>query len=151
MNSASIFLPSLALMFCTYLVLVLIPWRRFRAYFRHEVGPEDFKCGESSRVPEAVAIPNRVFMNLLEMPVMFYAVSVMIFVTGRTDEIFLTLAWIYVCFRIVHALIFLSLKHLVALSLFRFLSFGLSNVVLLAILIRFTFMAVGMSQQADPQ
>ncbi|MDR0702593.1 MAG: MAPEG family protein [Azoarcus sp.] len=136
MDSASIFLPSLSLMLGTYLVLVLIPWQRFRSYFRHEVGPEDFKCGESNRVPEAVLRPNRVFMNLLEMPVMFYAVSTMIFVTGRVDGIFIALAWCYVGLRAVHALVFLIRNSI----FFRFLSFGISNVALLAMLIRFTAM-----------
>jgi hypothetical protein len=135
-NSTSIFLPSLSLMFGTYFVLVLIPWRRFRSYFRHEVGPEDFKCGESQRVPETVLRPNRVFMNLLEVPVIFYAVLTMIFVTNRVDGIFIALAWCYVGLRAIHALVFLIRNPV----FFRFLSFGISNVVLLAILIRFTIM-----------
>jgi hypothetical protein len=133
MNSAPIFFPALALMIFTYPVLVQIPWRRFRSYFRREVGPEDFKCGESARVPESVVIPNRVFMNLLGMPVMFYAVSIMIHVTGGADGIFIALAWTYVALRIVHAVIFLTSNHVFS----RFPTFTISNIVLLVILIRF--------------
>lgn len=33
----------------------------------------DFRVGESPDVPADVALPNRNFMNLLEMPVLFYA------------------------------------------------------------------------------
>ena len=98
-------------------------------------------------MPEAVVMPNRVFMNLLEMPAMFYTVSVMIFVTVCTDGIFVTLAWVYVGLRIIHALVFLTFKHMPSLIFFRFLSFGTSNVVLLAVLIRFTVMIVGMTQE----
>ncbi|MDR1662648.1 MAG: MAPEG family protein [Azoarcus sp.] len=133
MNPYSIFFPSLTLMIFTYLALVQIPWRRFRAYFRHEVGPEDFKCSESGKVPESVVIPNRVFMNLLEMPVMFYAVSVMIYVADKTDGTFIVLAWMYVALRIVHAVIFLTSNHILS----RFLTFAISNVLLLLALIRF--------------
>ncbi|MDR2261127.1 MAG: MAPEG family protein [Azoarcus sp.] len=72
-------------------------------------------------------------MNLLEMPAMFHAVSIMIHATRSADGIFIVMAWTYVVLRIGHAVIFLTSNHV----FFRFLTFAVSNIVLLVILIRF--------------
>src|SRR6185437_9857522 len=73
-----------ALALLTFTVLLFIPIRRFRAAFAGHIGPEDFKYGESDRVPGSVALPNRNYMNLTELPVLFYAVCLMFYVTNRT-------------------------------------------------------------------
>jgi len=68
-------------------VLLLIPFRRFRAAFAGQVGAGDFRYGESARVPGEVSIPNRNYMNLLELPVLFYIVCVLDYVTGPTVSV----------------------------------------------------------------
>ena len=60
-----ILLPIGALALLTFLVLGLVPVRRFRAAFAGQVGAGDFRYGESPRVPGEVSIPNRNYMNLL--------------------------------------------------------------------------------------
>jgi hypothetical protein len=42
---------------------------------------EDFKFGESARVPGNVSVPNRNLMNLLELPVLFYVACLTLYVT----------------------------------------------------------------------
>lgn len=69
-----ILFPMGALALLTFTVLLFIPIRRFRAAFAGKVGPEDFKYGESERVPGDVSLPNRNYMNLTELPVLFYVV-----------------------------------------------------------------------------
>ena len=69
----SILFPMLALASLTFAVLLLIPVRRFRAGFAGQIVADDFRYGESARVPPEVALPNRNLMNLLELPVLFYA------------------------------------------------------------------------------
>src|SRR5262249_29821436 len=91
-----IFLPMRALAFLTFLVLLLIPFRRFRAGFAGRVTAEDFRFGESARVPGDVSIPNRNYMNLLEMPMLFYVVCLMLYVSHRVQPGFMWLAWTYV-------------------------------------------------------
>src|ERR1700741_2796335 len=51
--------------------------RRFRAVFGGRATRDDFKFGESPAVPGDVSIPNRNFMNLLELPVLFYVAGLM--------------------------------------------------------------------------
>jgi len=72
MDQQQIFLPMGALAFLTFFVLVQIPIRRFAAARKRLVKAADFRFGESGAVPGAVSIPNRNYMNLLELPVLFY-------------------------------------------------------------------------------
>lgn len=130
----TLLLPMTALIGWTLLVLLLIPIRRLRAGFAGELAPEDFRYGESARVPGEVSIPNRAWMNLLEAPVLFYALCLAGVAAQAVDDLALTLAWSYVGLRIVHSLIHLTYNHVVH----RLLVFAASNVVLTVMWIRLT-------------
>jgi hypothetical protein len=127
MDKTSILFPMVALATLTFAVLLLIPLRRFRAGFAGQVDADDFKYGESERVPPDVGIPNRNMMNLLELPVLFYVACLTYFVTERIDNGALTLAWAYVGLRVAHSAIHLTynrVRH-------RLVVFAVSNVVLI--------------------
>jgi hypothetical protein len=128
MKATAIFLPAFVLMLWTMLVLVQLPIRRFRAYFEKRVAANDFKHGESPNVPADVALPNRVFMNLLEVPVLFYALILIAFVTNQVTPVTIGLAWLYVALRVIHSLIYLTYNHI----LHRFAVFAASNLVVIA-------------------
>jgi hypothetical protein len=130
MNATSIFVPALALMLWSLLVLVQVPIRRFSAYFAKRVVAEDFKHGERSDVPTDVALPNRIFMNLVEVPVLFYALVLIAFVTNEVNHVTVSLAWLYVALRFVHSLIYFTYNHVVH----RFAVFATSNLVVLAMI-----------------
>jgi hypothetical protein len=123
MPQDAIFMPMGALALLTFLVLILIPIRRFRAGFAGKIVPNDFKYGESRNVPGDVSIPNRAYMNLLEMPVLFYVICLMLFVSGGADRTFLYLAWGYVGLRVVHTLIHVTYNNVYH----RLTVFALSN------------------------
>jgi hypothetical protein len=124
-SQAAIFAPMLALAGWTFAVMLLIPVYRFRAGFAGQVTYHDFKYGESDRVPPEVTIPNRAFMNLVQVPVLFYVVCLTMFLTQGVTAAFVGLAWAYFVLRVAHSLVHLSynkVRH-------RLLVFGLSNVV----------------------
>jgi len=129
----TIFWPMGALALVTFGVLGLIPLRRLGASRRGDVTADDFRYGESSRVPPDVAIPNRAMMNLLEVPVLFYVVCLMAHGAALVTPPFLVLAWIYVGLRTVHSLIHCSYNNV----LHRLVAFALSNFVLMAMWITF--------------
>ena len=129
MSNTDILQPLFALAFWTSLVLLLIPITRFRAAFRREVVADDFKHGESGSVPQHVSLPNRNYMNLLELPLLFYVVCLIAFVTGSASGAVIALAWGYVALRVVHSLIHITYNHV----LHRFLAFASRNVALLVI------------------
>lgn len=129
-----ILLPIGALALLTFVVLTIIPVRRFRAAFAGQVGPGDFRYGESLRVPGEVSLPNRNYMNLLELPVLFYVVCVLNYITGPTvPGVTLALAWAYVVFRALHSVIHLTYNNV----MHRLAMFAASNVVLAALWIVF--------------
>ena len=127
MDQNLILWPVLTLTGWTFLILLLLAYRRFSAGFAGQVSMEDFQRGESSKVPDWVSIPNRVFVNLLEVPVLFYVLAILIFCTHTTDHIYISMAWIYVTFRVIHSLIYLTynrVRH-------RFMAFAASNLIVL--------------------
>src|SRR5690348_3526259 len=134
MRHELILLPMGALALLTFLVLMLVPVRRFRAAFAGQVGAGDFRYGESSRVPGEVSIPNRNYMNLLELPVLFYVVCVVNYVTEPTvSNTALTLAWVYVGLRTLHSVVHLTYNNV----MHRLAMFAASNVVLAVLWIDF--------------
>jgi hypothetical protein len=132
MSDTAILLPVAALAGLTFLVLLQVPIRRFRAGFAGTVTADDFRFGESARVPPEVTIPNRNLMNLLEMPVLFYVACLTMYVSRTAGSGALTLAWIYVGLRAAHSLVHLTynkVRH-------RLVIYAASNVVLAMLWVR---------------
>ena len=131
MPNAAIFYPVLALALWTLIVLSLVPVARIRAARARQVTVGDFRYGESPAVPGRVSLPNRNYMNLLELPVIFYTVCLVAFVTGSASQATVAWAWIFVGLRIVHSLIHLTYNNV----LHRLGAFALGNVVLAILLV----------------
>ena len=126
MRDPAILYPTFALACWTLAVLMLIPVVRVRSALKREVRPDDFKLGESAAVPPHVSIPNRNYMNLLELPMLFYVVCLLLYVTGGASTLTIALAWSYVGLRVVHSAIHLSYNHV----MHRLAAFTLSNFAL---------------------
>ena len=127
MQNPVILFPIFALACWTALVLLLIPIYRVRAARRREIVADDFKFGESASVPSYVIIPNRNYMNLLELPVLFYVGCLLLYVTASTSSLALALAWAYVALRVIHSLIHLTYNKV----LHRLAAFAAGNAVLI--------------------
>ena len=119
--------PMAALAMLTFAVLLLIPIRRFRAGIAGTISYDDFKYGESARVPPDVSLPNRNMMNLLELPVLFYVACLAYAVIGRGDDAAIPLAWTYVGLRAVHSAIHLGYNRVQH----RLVAYAASNVALI--------------------
>lgn len=70
--------PVSALAFLTFLVLLLIPLVRLFAVARGRVAGHDFKYGESASVPGGVSLPDHNYLHLLELPVLFYVLCLVL-------------------------------------------------------------------------
>ncbi len=90
---------------------------------------DDFKFGESKSVPSDVSIPNRNYMNLLEVPVLFYVVCLLLYAIAGSSSVAVVLAWSYVVLRVVHSSIHLTYNNVIH----RLTAFGVSNGVLVAL------------------
>ena len=133
MQQQLIFLPMGALAFLTFGVLLVIPFRRFAAGRAGLIDADDFRFGESPRVPGEVSIPNRNMMNLLELPMLFYVAGLMYYVAGKVDGLVLAVAWTYVALRAIHSLIHLTYNNV----MHRLIPYAVSNVVLLVFWVLF--------------
>ena len=129
MKPENILLPFAVLAIWTLTVLLLVPIRRFGAARRGLVTAHDFKYGESERVPPDVSIPNRNLMNLLELPVLFYVASLLLYVTRNVDALAIGLAWAYVALRLCHSAVHLTYNKV----MHRLAFFAISNLVLTVI------------------
>lgn len=117
------------LAFWTFAVLLLIPFQRFRAAFAGKVNSEDLKYGESGNVPGGVSIPNRAMMNLLELPILFYVVCLMFYVSSRADTVVLEVAWAYVVVRMAQTLVHVTYNNV----FHRLTMFAVSNFILISL------------------
>ena len=126
MRNPAILYPMFALAAWTLFVLLLIPLVRSRAALRREIVVDDFRYGESPNVPGAVSIPNRNYMNLLELPMLFYIVCLVLYVTGAASSLAIAIGWAFVAFRIVHSVIHLTYNRV----LHRLAAFSAANVAL---------------------
>jgi hypothetical protein len=132
---AQILKPMAALGALTFMVLLLIPFVRFRSAFQGRVTADDFKLGESPRVPADVTLPNRNYMNLLELPTLFYAVCLALYALERVGGIDLLIAWAYVGLRAIHSLVHLTYNNV----FHRLAVFALSNILLGILWVRLCF------------
>lgn len=128
MGDPAILHPMFALAGLTGAVLLLILAVRVRAVRRRQIGIADFSHGESPAVPDAVRLPNRNYMSLLELPVLFYVVCLIFYVAVPPAPEAVWLAWAYVVLRALHSAVHLTYNHV----LHRLLAFAASNGVLVA-------------------
>ena len=61
--------------------------------------------------PEWVERPARTFMNLLEVPLLFYVLSVFMLQTGQWDSVQVSLAWLFVATRYLHAFVYIGFNY----------------------------------------
>ena len=121
--------PVFSLAAWTIVVLLILAYRRVKATTTGAVHVREFAFGESPKVPVSAQLVSRNYMNLLEMPVLFYVACLVSLVTGPTTSAMLTLAWLYVALRVLHSLIHITTNRIIH----RFAVFVLSNVVLAAL------------------
>ncbi len=126
LTQGSILVPTLALAGWTMIIFLLIPYRRVKAANNGELSSKDFKLGESERVSLYVALANRNYMNLLELPVLFYVACIIFFIIQGVTSATLILAWLYVAFRVAHSLVHVTYNNV----LHRGRLFALSNLIL---------------------
>lgn len=132
MRDITILFPVLALALWTLVVLTLIPIARIRAARLGQVKVGDFRYGESASVPPNVSLPNRNYMNLLELPLLFYVVCLVAFVGGVVSPLAVSLAWAFVGLRVVHSVIHLTYNNV----LHRLAAFATGNVILALLLVQ---------------
>lgn len=106
MNQATIFTPFLATMLLTLVVWVYMYWRRLSFIYSNGLDPKQMTPAEMGRLsPPRVSSPSDNLKNLFEMPTIFYAVVLYLYVTGNVDATYVGAAWVFFVFRALHSLV----------------------------------------------
>jgi len=105
MHQTAIFGPFFATMFLTFLVWVYMYIRRIAFITGSKLSPKDLAVpGALAQLsPPGVSNPSDNLKNLFEIPVLFYALTLYLFVTNQVDVTYVRAAWVFVGFRALHS------------------------------------------------
>src|SRR5688572_29042892 len=106
MNQAVIFQPFFATMILTLVVWVHMYGRRLPFIFSSGLDPKQMTPLELARLsPPQVSTPSDNLKNLFELPTVFYAVVIYIYVTHQVDASYVAAAWVFFLFRALHSVV----------------------------------------------
>ena len=134
MNSQVILQPMLAMMVLTAIVWFVLYARRLPAMRKVGVSSQEYTTPDkgAALLPESVSYPAHNFRNLFELPVLFYALCLYLFVTGTAQDVDVVAAWAFVGFRALHSLIHSTVNVVIA----RFLAYLAATIALWFMLAR---------------
>lgn len=134
MNSQVILQPMLAMMVLTAIVWFVLYARRLPAMRKVGVSSQEYTTPDkgAALLPESVSFPAHNFRNLFELPVLFYALCLYLFVTGTAQNVDVIAAWAFVGFRGLHSLIHSTVNIVIA----RFLAYLAATIALWFMLAR---------------
>lgn len=105
MTFQPILIPVFVMVALTFVVAFVMGRRRFRYYREQRLHPQKTASRyDMNRLMEDNRAADH-FMNLFEMPVLFYVAVIIALITQNTSDWLLGLAWLFVAARIVHAFI----------------------------------------------
>jgi hypothetical protein len=127
-NSSTLILyPLFAMMLLVAIVVTLLWSLRSDAIRSKQVSIKYYRayCGDSE--PEYNKVVSRHYSNLFEMPVLFYTVVILAYVTQHVTVWMVSFAWAYVLCRYLHSYVHLTSNNVIV----RFAVFLFSGIVLL--------------------
>jgi len=140
MSQDLIFAPFFAQMFLTLGVWAYMYARRIPFILGLGSQIDLAKPGELARLsPAAVSNPSDNLKNLFEIPVLFYALVLYLFVTQQVDGLHAIAAWVFVVFRAAHSLVHATFN----LVILRFYLYLISTLALWLMLFRAAFRYFG--------
>jgi len=104
MSIQAVLLPLFVEVALTFVLLFWMAYGRTRAIRVGEIKMRDIALREPNWPPGITQVGNA-YHNQLELPVLFYVLTILSLVTRHADLLFVVLAWIFVASRVVHAYI----------------------------------------------
>lgn len=140
MQPIDIFIPFAGMLLLTLAVWIHMFVLRIGHINRTGVQPKG-RADLDAFPPKAVAASNN-FQNLFELPVLFYAVVLALYVLRQADHLHVICAFGFLIFRIVHSLIHCTYNHIMQ----RFIVYAIASVFLWIMVVR---LAIGIVQAAS--
>ena len=104
--NAEIFVPMYYMVLLTASVFLLSTLIRFKNVLidKSHTGSELMKIPLPASAAQITKQADRNLINLFEFPILFYAICVVLYVTGKVDAFFILLAYWFVGLRVAHSL-----------------------------------------------
>ena len=102
MTVQMILLPLFVEVILTFVLLFWMAPLRTRDYKTGAVRAEDIALREPNWPKRTTQVANA-FSNQFELPVLFYVLTILAYITHLAGVVFVVLAWIFVAFRLAHA------------------------------------------------
>ena len=104
--NAEIFIPMYYMVLLTASVFLLSTLIRFKNVLvdKSHTGSELMKIPLPASAAQITKQADRNLINLFEFPILFYAICVVLYVTGKVDSYFVVLAYWFVGLRVAHSL-----------------------------------------------
>ena len=104
--NAEIFIPMYYMVLLTASVFLLSTLIRFKNVLvdKSHTGSELMKIPLPASAAQITKQADRNLINLFEFPILFYAICVVLYVTGKVDAYFVILAYWFVGLRVAHSL-----------------------------------------------
>jgi hypothetical protein len=104
MKQSAIFWPMTVQVLLTLVVAVRMYHARIAELRHKRIRPQELATSRGTASLENVAAADN-FRNLFELPVLFFAICPVLYITNGVTPLQLTLAWAFVVFRIAHSFI----------------------------------------------
>ena len=133
MKQTAIFAPMFSMFALTIIVWTYMYSRRIPFIRRNRFDLDNMNPNELiAAMPRAVRTPSDNLRNLFELPVLFYALAIYLFVTTQVDQGYMIAAWIFVAFRVLHSAVHCTVN----IVLLRFFLYVVATAALWFMLIR---------------
>jgi hypothetical protein len=132
MSIQAVLLPLFVQVVLTFVLLFWTGRMRVGSVRRGEVHPRDIALREPNWDKPTTQVANA-YHNQLELPLLFYVLTILAWITKQADLLFVVLAWVFVVLRIVHAAVHVTSNRLSQ----RFAMFAASVFVLLVMWVIF--------------
>jgi hypothetical protein len=129
-----------ALVAWSLLIWIWMYAKRIPAMGRAKINPQDARFpGSLNVLPDDVRQAADNYNHLMEQPTIFYAMAIVAYLAGQSNELTGALAWGYVALRVLHSLLQVTIN---AVPI-RFLLFALSTFALMGLTVVVALGAMG--------
>ena len=130
--------PVFCLVILTFFMIAATGITRLISVRRRQVHPRYYVLMSGDTPPDYVQKIGRNMANLLEVPVLFYLLAVLVILFEISSQLLVDLAWLYVVLRLVHSIIHISYNNVPQ----RLIVFVLSVVTLMIMWFQFMMLVV---------
>ena len=130
--------PVFCLVILTFFMIAATGITRLISVRRRQVHPRYYVLMSGGTPPDYVQKIGRNMANLLEVPVLFYLLAVLVILFEISSQLLVDLAWLYVVLRLVHSIIHISYNNVPH----RLIVFVLSVVTLMIMWFQFMMLVV---------